>query len=124
VFVRDESKPPSGSLESLQARIEIAGTVRPGAPVNYIVELTNATTTDVALTPCPGYQQSVSDGVTKTDWYEADYSLNCNVVGTLHASETVRFLMRANVPSALSGPAFLMWLLDAGPAATVKLPFA
>jgi hypothetical protein len=104
----------------LQARIEILGPVRPGTLISYVVELTNPTTTDVVLSPCPGYRQIVSDAI-KTRWAQSDYSLNCNAVGVVRAATSTRLAMRIETSPALTGPSYLVWHLDTGPAATTNL---
>jgi hypothetical protein len=119
-FVRDESKPRKGSAASLQARIQLIGPAQAGSPLRYVVELTNPTDTDVVLSPCPGYIQVVSDPK-KSHWSKRDLALNCTAVDTIRAAASVRFLMRADVPAAITGPAFLVWSLDTGPSTTVDL---
>jgi hypothetical protein len=107
-------------MASLQARIELIEPVRAGSTLHYFVVLTNPTASDVGLSPCPGYIQVVSDQK-KSQYSKRDYALNCAAVPTVRATTSVRFLMRAEVPSAITGPAFLAWSLDRGPSATLNL---
>jgi len=123
LFVRDESKPRKGSAASLQARIQLIEPGRAGSPMRYVVELTNPTDIDVVLSPCPGYIQVVSDP-RKSQWSKRDLALNCTAVNTIRAAASIRFLMSADVPAAITGPAFLVWSLDRGPSTTVNLTIA
>ena len=116
---RDSTLPRAGSLASLAARIEPIGTVAAGQPLDYVVELTNPSTRDVALTPCPSYVQTVIDEQKSAASLTHDhYQLNCSSLTLIAAGSTIRFAMHINIPNGLHGPGFLNWNLDDGPTET------
>jgi hypothetical protein len=78
----------------LHASLQLPASVQSGAVLGYIVSLTNPTSGQVALTPCPAYLQAASASVKDIE------TLNCTPShGALGAHRMARFEMRLNVPA-------------------------
>lgn len=103
--VQPPPEPPE-PWAALQARLtDVPTTVRAGRPFDYVVELTNAGSTDIVLDPCPAYTQAVGDTST-------DYQLNCAAASAIRTGESMRFGMRLNVDAHVTpGPTKMSWSL-------------
>ncbi len=99
--------PPPAWFSSLAATITAPLTVQAGSTLTYVINLRNTTMHPTELAPCPIYIQSVigSNVVIKDV-----YALNCDRVHSILANETVRYEMRASIPSdATTGDATIGW---------------
>lgn len=103
----------------LQATLEqVPKSLRPGQVVDYVVRLTNPTSEDVPLSPCPGYYTSrfvLGTGDRGGFNVGQVYRLNCRPVTVVPAQGSVGFHMRTEVPTdPPGGPTFsLAWRLVA-----------
>jgi hypothetical protein len=87
-----------------RAQLEIPSAVKAGSALKYVVDLSNPTGTDLALAPCPGYQQALGEAG------KAILSLNCDAAPVLAAHTTERFAMEIAVPADFpTGPGGLYW---------------
>jgi hypothetical protein len=94
-------------VSHLQFRIAAPPTVQAGTDLDYVLTISNATGTDIALEPCPSYVQSSTD-------VKDHYQLNCARSRPVPAQGMETFAMRLHIPSnADTGPTKLGWALDA-----------
>jgi Protein of unknown function (DUF4232) len=103
--------PPS----PLTAAISAPATAAPGAVLEFTVTLSNPTAADVALEPCPAYEEFVGSG--DTTWVATirDYYLNCATASTIPAGGTLKFAMRLALPANQpAGTAKFGWDIQGG----------
>jgi Protein of unknown function (DUF4232) len=103
--------PPS----PLTAAISAPATAAPGAVLEFTVTLTNQTATDVALEPCPAYEEFIGSG--DTTWVATirDYYLNCATASTIPAGGALTFAMRLALPANQpAGMAKFGWDIQGG----------
>lgn len=91
------SAPPTTSQSLLQVRIDAPTySVDPGSQAYFQVTLTNPTTADISLSPCPGYQMGMK-GMPGSDQM---YTLNCaGAGGVIEAGASQTFQMQYSVPA-------------------------
>lgn len=91
-------------IDGATVRLELPSVVRAGSTLKYVVDLTNPTSSDMVLDPCPSYWQWI--GVAS----KATVEMNCDAVPVLAAHATRRFAMELAVPQDVpSGPATVYW---------------
>ena len=91
-------------IQGATAQIELPSAVDAGTTLRYVVDLTNPTTHDMVLTPCPSYQQGINEAGT------APLEFNCSAVHLVLAGRTQRFAMELQVPADFpTGPAEVYW---------------
>lgn len=116
--------PPPPMVESpypgLAAHADLPPTAVAGSTLDYTVTLTNTTDHDVALDPCPVYEQGIY-GAGEPVSTPRFYRLNCETVHAVPAHESVRYAMRIAVPNAPTRTvAKFVWQIEppgAGPGA-------
>jgi hypothetical protein len=92
------------AIQGATAQIELPSAVDAGSTLRYVIDLTNPTTHDMVLDPCPSYQQALGEGG------KDPLEFNCSVVHLLHAGQTQRFAMELAVPADFpTGPAAVYW---------------
>jgi hypothetical protein len=112
--------PPS----PLTAAIHAPATAAPGAVLEFTVTVANPTGADVALEPCPAYEEWVSSGDQAWVSTTRDYYLNCASAPMIPAGGTLTFAMRLALPANQpAGMAKFGWDIQggAGPSATAPL---
>lgn len=116
-FVPESPQPePRTAANTLRAAFETPDSVAAGAPLIYVVDLTNPTDRPITLSPCPAYLQSARTVPTPTKDIEA---LNCTAVGAIAAHDTIRFEMHLSIPrDTPAGPLKILWELT-GPGAEI-----
>jgi hypothetical protein len=108
---RAEAAPPIPSylplpLAALVATIQAPSTAKAGADLDYLVTLTNPTSTAIPLEPCPSYVES-------TDHAKGVHRLNCEQAHAVPASGSETFAMRLHLDDdTLSGSTHLVWGLN------------
>jgi hypothetical protein len=91
-------------IQGATAQIELPSAVDAGTTLRYVVDLTNPTTHDMVLTPCPSYQQGINEAGT------GPLEFNCAAVHLLAAHQTERFAMEIAVPADFpTGQAEVYW---------------
>ena len=91
-------------IQGATAQIELPSAVDAGTTLRYVVDLTNPTTHDMVLTPCPSYQQGINEAGT------GPLEFNCAAVHLLLAGRTQRFTMEIAVPADFpTGQAEVYW---------------
>lgn len=87
-------------LSPLSARINGPATAIAGQVLAYTITLTNPSSTDVPLRPCPAYDEFVGSG-SATVWLATvlHYDLNCDTTPTIPAHSSVTFEMRLALPA-------------------------
>jgi hypothetical protein len=113
------------AVSPLTAEIVAPGTVVAGKVLVYTVTLTNPTATDVSLSPCPAYDESVGSGSDNV-WAATvlHYSLNCDAFPTIAAGTSMTYAMRLALPPGQPpGMAKFVWDIqgNAGPFAIAPL---
>jgi hypothetical protein len=102
--------PPSPDYLTVNFSISGPASVKHGAALVYFVTITNASSTDYVLTPCPDYGEFLGG---KTAY--AGYRLNCAPVGHIAPGSSAKFEMRLDLPSDISpGSNQLTWSLYDG----------
>jgi Protein of unknown function (DUF4232) len=97
----DYTKSP---VDGATATLELPGSVKAGGTLRYVVDLTNPTSSDMVLDPCPTYWQWI--GVAS----KVPIELNCDAVPVLAAHTTHRFSMELAVPADVpTGQATAYW---------------
>jgi hypothetical protein len=95
-------------IDAATATLELPTSVHAGDTLRYVVDLTNPTSSDMVLDPCPSYHQWI--GVAG----KAAVELNCEAVPVLGSHATRRFAMELAVPADVpSGRATLYWSVAA-----------
>jgi hypothetical protein len=108
---RAEAAPPMPSylplpLAALVATIQAPSTARAGADLDYLVTLTNPTSTAIPLEPCPSYVES-------TDHAKGVHRLNCEQAHAVPANGSETFAMRLHLDDdTVSGSTRLVWGLS------------
>jgi Protein of unknown function (DUF4232) len=91
-------------IDGATVTLELPSAVKAGGTLRYVVDLTNPTSSDMVLDPCPSYWQWI--GVAS----KATVELNCDAVPVLAAHTTRRFAMELAVPTDVpTGPATVYW---------------
>lgn len=91
-------------ISGATAQLELPSAVEAGSTLKYAVDLTNSTSSDMALNPCPGYQQGLG-AAGKTI-----LALNCAAMPALPTHATRRFAMELAVPADFpTGPTDIYW---------------
>jgi hypothetical protein len=104
----DEPAVPT-PLDSPFNAVTVAVTTPPttataGALLRYVVAITNPTSADIPLDPCPGYAEerfSTGDARYRALNERSTYRLNCRTVAALPAGGTVRFEMHTRIPAQI-----------------------
>jgi hypothetical protein len=88
-------------LSPLTAQISAPPTAVAGQILAYTITLTNATSADVPLSPCPAYDEFVGSSSTTDDWVATvlHYYLDCDATTTIPAGGSVTFAMRLALPA-------------------------
>src|SRR5450432_2955735 len=90
------------------AQLELPSAVKAGSTLKYVIDLSNPTTNDLVLDPCPGYQQALGEAGNTI------LSLNCDAAPVLAAHTTDRFAMEIAVPADFpTGPTGIYWNIAA-----------
>lgn len=111
-------RPAPGTLPTLTAHIDSPTKVRAGSTLRYVVVLANPTDTDVALEPCPVYEEFIGGPSGQT---RDVLRLNCTSTHAIRAHTEVSYDMVIRVPSP-GGRAKFEWSLGpAGPYAGAPL---
>jgi hypothetical protein len=121
-YFTSDSPPPESPQSALEARIDAPAVAIAGTTLRYTVTLTNPTGRDVALDPCPTYEEyvatagnptgPVSGTVTST---ELHYRLNCSEVRSIAAGDHVTYAMELAIPADhRTGPAKFGWISSTG----------
>jgi hypothetical protein len=115
---------PTAKPLPLRATISAPASVRAGETLAYVVTITNASATAVALQPCPFYREWLAGRVTASTtpppgfpsgkpWdavkryagnVKESYSLNCRAVPEIAGGASVTFEMRLRIPWMRSEP--------------------
>jgi hypothetical protein len=91
-------------IDGATAMLELPSVVTAGSVLKYVVDLTNPTSSDMVLDPCPTYWQWI--GVAS----KIPVELNCDAVPVLAAHTMRRFAMELAVPTDVpTGPATAYW---------------
>jgi hypothetical protein len=106
------AQPPQQYSQSpvagVTVQVEVPKAVEAGAVLRYVVALTNPTSHDMVLSPCPSYQQGLGAAG------KAIRALNCETVRSIAAGQTVRFAMQLDVPADTpAGPSQVYWNIAA-----------
>lgn len=85
----------------LTAHVDLPSKAGAGSGLDYTVTLTNTTNHNVALDPCPVYEQGIYAvaPVSQPHYFQ----LNCGTVHAIGAHESVTYAMRVAVPNAPAG---------------------
>jgi len=103
---------PAGSPQSLSATLRVPASVRSGTEMDYQVVLDNATSTPVALHPCPNYTEVLGLPTRPTGH---TYQLNCVSVRLILPGKSRVFAMEIAVPKVDAATlAKFSWALDTG----------
>ena len=108
----------------LTAEIIPPVTVVAGTTLRYTVTLTNPSSTNVSLSPCPAYQEFVGSGSTTWVATVRNYQLNCDATTVIRAASSVTYHMELALPADQpGGRAKFGWSLqgDSGPWANALL---
>lgn len=104
---RPDPTPPPDPTAALRVSLELPATVVAGTTLTYVAVLSNPTDRAIALRPCPGFLQNLTEPVVKDL-----HTLNCGRAPVVPAGGAVRFAMRLPVPaSARPGPVTVRWFL-------------
>lgn len=99
----------------LTVSLDVPATVGAGAVLDYQVTLSNATATEVPLTPCPDFLQAFGTSV------KEQHALNCVAARPVPAGGRETFAMQLAVPtSQTSGTERLTWFLQVGMSQSVS----
>ncbi len=112
-FQQSGSAPPApGTVASLNAKLEIARTVKAGTTLDYRVVLENQSKETVDLNPCPVYKELiyVVNG-TKGKTNSQVLQLNCSTVYSIKPHQKVTYQMVIQVPSE-TGLAKFSWQVE------------
>jgi len=99
--------PAEPAYITMAVSIAAPASVYLGSTLNFTVTLTNRSSREYRLSPCPDYLEilGAKDAT-------ATYQLNCSAMGTIAAGRSTVFEMRLNVPASLrAGTARLYWAL-------------
>jgi hypothetical protein len=83
----------------LTAQITAPATAMAGRTLAFTVTLTNPTSTDFRLSPCPAYDEFVGTGSTAWVATVLNYELNCDATTTIPAVGSVTFEMHLALPA-------------------------
>jgi hypothetical protein len=100
----------------LTAAIDAPGAALAGTVLEFTVTLANPTAADVALEPCPAYEEFVGSG-NGEPWVATirDYYLDCAAAPTIPAGGAVTFAMRLQLPADQpAGSAKFGWDVQGG----------
>lgn len=106
--------PAQRAYITVAVSIAAPASVHRGSTLSFTVTLSNRSSGDYRLSPCPDYVEilGAKDPV-------ATYQLNCSPVGMIAAGRSAAFEMRLDVPSSLAvGSTQLHWALVDGRLAT------
>ena len=120
----DEVPVPVPSPSPLTARMSAPTTAAPGQDLEFTVTLTNPSSRDYLLDPCPAYTEFVGTG-TATIWVATvrDYYLNCDGTPTIPAGRSVTFEMRLQLPADQpNGMAKFGWDIQGGGGPSANAP--
>lgn len=97
--------------EGLRLALDVPEQAIAGEALQYVAALTNPSVSAIALTPCPGYRESL---VTPSGQVSLDYFLNCPAAPSIGPGETVRFALVFEIPRSQppTDQAALIWELD------------
>ena len=100
----------AGPGSRLRATISrVPASIAPGEPAQYVVTLTNPTSSAVVLDPCPSYEEGIKGRPSSV----RSYRLNCAVVSRIGAHDRVRFAMELPLPDGVRpGEAVIDWKLQ------------
>ena len=95
---------PPDYLARLRPRLVVPASVKAGATLNFIVDLTNPTSRPVPLNPCPIYLEFARPDI------KLPFVLNCHSVRAIPAHATVTYRMEMPIPVTMSsGPLRVLW---------------
>jgi hypothetical protein len=120
----DAIPPVTPPLSPLTAQMTAPATALASTTLAYTVTLSNPTTTDFALSPCPAYTEFVGTGSTKWIATILNYELNCDSTPSIPAGGSVTFEMHLALPADQpAGSGKFGWQLqgDSGPWANAQL---
>jgi hypothetical protein len=101
--------PQPGSPVTLNARAVLPAAVRAGETLRYTVTLYNPTATDVSLTNCPSYTETLGYPNNRS----LSFVLNCDRVTVIPSGATVVYAMELKVPAdAATGTTKFSWRLN------------
>jgi hypothetical protein len=105
------TEPPSTPASTLTGHLELPDHAFIGQPLRYVMVITNPTSVEVTLQPCPAYRERLS--VAGKDTIE-EHTLNCDGLPPLAPGATLRFEMVLQVPDDLTptNQAGIIWELD------------
>lgn len=95
------SAPDPQAYPGVIASSTMPAVVTAGETVTYVVTLTNTTSRDVALGPCPVYTESIYSPAVASPSVHS-YYLNCDTVRSIPAHGRVRYQMKIQAPDAPS----------------------
>jgi hypothetical protein len=99
--------PPDPEYIAVDITMSVPGRVKRGSTLVYFVTLTNTSSTDYLLDPCPDYGEFLGG---KKPF--ATYRLNCAPPGHIAPGSSIKFEMRFDLPSDLRpGSNELTWAL-------------
>lgn len=107
--------------DGLSATLELPETVPAGGTLEYVVTLRNDSDTDLDLSPCGGFSQTLEPAPTgdhTIPFNSGSHRLNCDGRPILAAGTSRSYAMELEVPAAVPATegAYLMWqLYDAAP---------
>ncbi len=108
--------PASGTIASLQAKLELPARITGGEVLHYSVVLSNPGPRAVSFSPCPGYTEflTLTKGLS-VRLHTWSYELNCRAIARLQAGKSARFEMEMTVPKVSQvWVAKFSWELDTG----------
>jgi len=120
----DAVTPVTPPASPLTVQMTAPATARAGTTLVYTVTLSNPTTTDVALSPCPTYTEFVGTGSTKWLATVLYYGLNCDSTPAIPAGGSATFEMHLALPADQpAGSGKFGWQVqgDSGPWANDQL---
>jgi hypothetical protein len=108
--------PASGTIASLQAKLELPVRITGGHVLHYTVVLSNSGPRAVSFSRCPGYTEflTLTKGLS-VRLHTWSYELNCRAIARLQAGKSARFEMDMTVPKVSQAwVAKFSWELDTG----------
>jgi hypothetical protein len=114
-----EPTPTPGPFDGLQFQLQAPTTAVKGSTLSYDVKVTNATDTDIALSPCPTWSEVIAV-VTDPAPVTTSGPFDCTATPAVPAHSSISIPMVIKVPEAL-GMAKFVWWFDGMPSGAVEL---
>jgi len=108
-----QSSPPvssPGPLDALQVQMHAPATATAGVTLSYTVTVSNPTSADIALNPCPSWQALIDNPVSPDGIIQVSGKIDCATTPSVPAHGLITVQMRIDVPTAPGTGKFVWWL--------------